>query len=172
MLGLVVHTRTWYLLHILQDPSEDLGYFHVVHCKQWLHHQIIFKQEGCYNLSPNPWYLLALFLLPHSCSFRYVFLQLGSLPNPLELIQLFFHWTLTLRCSPSTITGQGYIFLLISAYCVISYLRTASPSNQFYRIGYMFLLTHICSLLFYDVLRCLYSISHSCSAQSSVHLNP
>ena len=60
---------------------------------------------------------------------------------------------LTLRHSPSTIIGQGYTFLLISAYCFISYLRTASPSNQFYHIGYVFLFTHICSLLFYDVLR-------------------
>ena len=42
--------------------------------------------------------------------------------------------------------------LLILAYCMDPYLRTASSSNQFSRIGYVFLITHLvlsCSMAFY-----------------------
>ena len=63
-----------------------------------------------------------------------------------------FHWTLTLCRSSSITTGQGYTLLLISAYHFDSYLWTVSSSNQFYRIGYIFLLTTFilsCSMMFY-----------------------
>ena len=54
--------------------------------------------------------------------------------------------------SPSITTGQGDTSLLILAYYLDLYLRTASSSNQFYCISYMFLITYIflsCSMKFY-----------------------
>ena len=46
---------------------------------------LIFRRVAlCYSLPPYSWYLLVVFLSPFSCPFRYVFLRLGSLPDPLE----------------------------------------------------------------------------------------
>ena len=44
------------------------------------------QHKRCYDLSPDSWYLLVIFLSPHSYSFWYVFLWLGSLPDPIEFI--------------------------------------------------------------------------------------
>ena len=41
---------------------------------------------SCYSFPPYSWYLLAIFLSSFSCPFRYVFLRLGLLPNPLESV--------------------------------------------------------------------------------------
>ena len=40
--------------------------------------------SGCYSLSPLAWYLPAFFLTSYSFTLWYVFLRLGSLPNPPE----------------------------------------------------------------------------------------
>ena len=92
----------------------------------WCSLALVVNMLYCYNLSPYSWYLPVLFLPPHSYSFRYVFLWLGSLPDPFEFVQLCIHWTLTLCHFPSITTGQGNTSLLIAAYHFDSYLQTAS----------------------------------------------
>ena len=94
----------------------------------------------CYSLSLIAWYLLAFLFTSYSSSLWHMFLWLGSLLDTLKFSQLVLYWTLILRHSCSTTTGQENTSLLIYGY---AYQWTASPSVRFSCIGHVFLLTYL-----------------------------